>query len=520
MEVPRAARPGMAAALALSVAACGSVPSDPRAAVVVNVLESADDAFIRARPTLVAGKYATMSAPGISFFRGQLSLYLYDTENGSGGLGPTRFALQAPLVPCIGDPHPENFGTLLAADGTVALELDDFDTADRAPYLFDVRRFAAGLALAANLANTDDSSANAASRAAAVSIARAGIEGYVAGIRAAAEGHPPARVVVPTGSAYLDELLTKAAMGARNRDELSEDTVQSAKGVFLKRGVLDADDPQNVWESLPDFAYADLPAVLQAYRTTLASPPPPEFFTVLDAVREYGAGVSSWPKLRAIVLVQGSGSSPIDNEILEVKELTDSGIAGLYPPGLYFDNVAARDLSVSRAGWAYPSGVDSGGDYLWGGTSNDPSTGGLTWEGFPVQVRHETAAAKGLKVDDLNATYGTVQELVNMAGPLGMILARLHAAPCNGQPSAASAIWGIISTDVNGFEDEEAQVGASYAQQVLADLPRFQAALQTLGTSLGVPFDALDAPSPDLAALLTNLMPAPLPPTPPLPISP
>ncbi len=496
-------RAGALGALVLSlsgVSSC-SAPADPREVVVASVLEQADDAFIRARPVLVAGKYATMSVPGISFFRGVLPLYVYDFENGFGGLTPSSFAIQDPLVPCVGDPHPENFGTLLASDGTVALELDDFDTADRAPYLFDVRRFTAGMALAAHLANSGDAAANALTAAAATSIARAGALGYVEGIQAAAEGHAPGRVVFPTSapsSAYLDSLLMKAQTNADDRDELTTETVDAPSGRRLVRGVLDPDDPQNVWENLPDFALSTIQATLDGYRLTLVNPPPPAYFTVKDAVREFGAGVASWPKLRAIVLVEGATESASDDELLEVKELSDSGIAGLYGPGVYADDVVDRDILVSRAAWARPDA-----DFLWGGS---------TWEGFNVQVRHESAAAKGVKVDDLTGEFGTVQALTDMAEQLGRILARLHAAPMNGQPSAASTIWAVISTDTNGFLDEQATVGEAYAEQSLADLPRFQTALQQLGTRLGCPLDPGDAPPPD-EALLLGTPPTPLAPT-------
>jgi hypothetical protein len=494
--------PSLLPCLLFLLAACGA-PADPRQAVIADTLERADDAMIRARPMLVAGEYSLMTNPGISFLRGSLPLYLRDFEDGSAGLGASSFALETPLVPCVGDPHPENFGTLLAADGTVGLELDDFDTADRAPYLFDVRRFVTGLALAANLANAGDPMAQAATVAAARDIARAGAEGYVAGIQAAASGSPPGRVVAPTGNVYLDELLAKAAADAVNRDELTTDTAVDSNGQrHLIRGVIDTSDPQNVFGDLPAFAVQALPEVLAAYQTTLLSPPSPEFFTVLDAVREYGAGVASWPKLRAIVLIRGANNGNADNELLEVKEVSDSGIAGLYPPGVYADNVQDRDILFSRAAWSRPDA--------------DPYWGASSWVGFPVQVRHETAAARGVKVDDLTGAYGSVDVLTGLAHILGTILARLHSASLFGEPSPAGAIWSRIATNPNGFEDEQADVGVAYAEQTLADQTGWQSLMQTLGLNLGVLPDPGDAPSPDLAALL-GTPPAPPPPTPPSP---
>ena len=488
--------------LLAGIPGCTDGLSDARETEIANVLEQADEPFLLSRPVLVAGKYSLMSDPTtpISFFRGTLPLYLHDFQEGKGGLVASAYALSTPLVPCIGDPHPENFGTLQGPDGKVSIELDDFDTADRAPYLLDVRRFVTGMALAAYFSNTGDAAAHESAIAAAYDIAHAGAAGYAEGIQSAAMGRPTPRVLAPTGNAYLDNLLAKAAAGAANRDELTTDTVRTATGRMLVRGVLDSDDPQNVWDNLPDFAMADLQATIDAYRTTLVDPPPASYFTVLDAVRELGAGVASWPKVRGIILLQGASTDPSSNVLVEIKELTDSGIAGLYPPGVYTDNVPQRDIALSRAAWAIPNA-----DPLWGAG---------TWEGLPVQLRSESAANRGVKVDDLTGEYGTVAVLTGLAHQLGLILSRLHSAVLEDQPSAAQAIWAAISVDLDGFEDEQATIGVAYARQSMSDFPLFQSALQTLGMSLGAPLDPADAPSPDFAALL-GVPPAPPAPTPP-----
>ncbi len=487
----------------LAFAACSQAPSDPRQRVVGSVMEQADDALLRTRPELVAGKYSQMSVPGTSFYRGALPLYLHDFEEGNGGLGGFNLALPPTLAPCAGDPNPESFGTLLASDGTVGLELSDFDAADRAPFLFDVRRFTAGIALAANLANAGDSAAQTASAAAAQSIALAGMIGYVQGIEAAAVGTPPERVASPTRNPYLDGLLAQALAGATDRGELITETAVDPSGHrHLLRGAIDPSDPQHVFGDLPAAAYAALQDTLDAYQQTLVSPPPPGYFTVLDAVREYGAGVASWPNVRAVVLIQGGGGTSADNQLLEIQELPDSPLAHVFPPGLDVGDVSERNLLLSRAAWARPDA-----DFLWGAS---------TWMGLPVQIRHETAAAQRINVSDLSGSNGTVVVLQNLALTLGTLLARLHSASLEGEPSAASAIWEAISVDPEGFEADQAAAGVAYSSQSLADLVSWQAELQGLGLNLGIQPDTADAPSPNLASLF-GTPPLPLPPTPPSP---
>jgi hypothetical protein len=484
----------------LALAACGRPTSDPRQAAVVEAMAEADDGLLLARPQLVAGKYSQMSVPGTSFFRASLPVFLSDFQETNGAAGESSFTLPSVLVPCAGNPDPESFGTLLASDGSVGLELGSFDAASRAPFLVDVRRFAAGMALAANLANADDSAARAETAAAAQSVAKAGLIGYVQGIQAAAAGNPPVRITAPTLNPYLDGLLAQASAAAGT--ELSTETALDASGArHLIRGAFDPANPQRVFGDLPADAYAGLQQALADYQQTLVSPPPPEAFTVLDAVREYGADVASWPNVRAVVLIQGGSGDPADNELLEVREISDSQVSRFFPPGLAASN-PARDLLFARAAWARPDA-----DPLWGAS---------TWMGLPVQIRRETAAARGLRVADLTGSNGTVPVLQNLALTLGTLLARLHSASLQGEPSAASAVWSLIAENPEGFEAEQAAAGAVYANQSLADLVRWQTELQSLGLDLGIKPAAADAPSADLAALF-GTPPAPPPPIPPGP---
>src|SRR5687768_11644080 len=129
----------LASGFAVLVVGCDR-SDDARSAELVNVIVGADEALIRARPELCAGKYRRMAADPYAFFRGSLALWLHDLRLDTEGAARSAYALDGPLPLALGDPHPENFGVLEAGDGTLALEPNDFDAADRAPYLNDVRR--------------------------------------------------------------------------------------------------------------------------------------------------------------------------------------------------------------------------------------------------------------------------------------------------------------------------------------------------------------------------------------------
>jgi len=470
-----------------ALTACAETSPDARSAQIVSTFTRADQSLLRTRPAFVAGRYARMARAPYDFYRGNVPLFARDWRDGTLTVSRSRFALDAPLPVGLGDAHPENFGTLLARDGTLALEPNDFDGADRVPYLWDLRRLTAGLVLAARLSNEGDADARAVTSRAARDIAREAAVAYARAVTRYAAGATRARITAGDASAILSDLFRRAARDAGRRDELDELTTLTNGARTLKRGEVDPDDPENVLRDLPAEPRASIRAALEAYRATLIAPPPAEFFTVLDAARVMGSGVASFPRVRVLLLVQGPTSAPGDDVILELKELADSGSPGWLPPGVFFDDVATRVMTCARAAWSRPDA-----DPLWGTT---------TWLGLPVQIRTETAAAKTVRVARMTGDQGTPQALTGLARELGALVARVHASPVPEGANVAQAIRDAIGADVSAFADEQADAATVYADLVLADWERFRQALRERGPLLGFTPDAQDAPTPAVRAL-------------------
>jgi Uncharacterized protein conserved in bacteria (DUF2252) len=482
------------------VVACDASSEDAREDEVVAVLAQADEPIIRARRALAAGKVARMASSPLDFMRGSLALYRHDARAGTSHLSVSRFAMDVPLVPSIGDPHVENFGTLRASDGTLALEPNDFDAADRAPYLWDVRRLASSMALAALVANADDPVARTRAAEQARAIARATALGYRAAIERAGGGAVPERVI-PAGpgadNAILRDVFSRSERDEAIRRELGTLTILSGASRRLVRGAVDPTDAQNVFVDVPATAYAALPVAIETWRRSLVVPLPAGEVVLLDAVRELGSGVSSWPRIRLVLLVRGPSDDPGDDRLLELKELADSGIAGLYPPGVHHDDIGLRVLETSRSAWARPDA-----EARWGIS---------TWLGMPVQLRAETEGQKNVRLSRMVGERGTPEALAGLGSILGGIVGRIHVSGPDGVTNAR-AVYARIAIDPEGFLDEQADVSFAYAQQTLADQLRFRHALDRVGLGLGIPLDATDAPRPDFAALLgTPPPPAPLP---------
>jgi hypothetical protein len=74
----------------------GSIRIAPRAAAIASVIERADEPLIRARPALVAGKYARMASDPFAYYRGSLAVYRHDWETDRFGASASDFSLDAP----------------------------------------------------------------------------------------------------------------------------------------------------------------------------------------------------------------------------------------------------------------------------------------------------------------------------------------------------------------------------------------------------------------------------------------
>lgn len=112
----------------------------------------------------------------------------------------------------------------------------------------------------------------------------------------------------------------------------------------LRRGVLDSADREEALHELPLDSVAALGGAMMRYRETLLTPPETAFFQVLDAARQVGSGVASWPRVRVLVLVRGASEAPEDDVVLELKEALDSGAEDWLPPGSHADDVQDRIL--------------------------------------------------------------------------------------------------------------------------------------------------------------------------------
>jgi uncharacterized protein (DUF2252 family) len=119
-------------------------PDDQRRrAWIVRVLQDAFADLMAADPVAFRHKFRKMAAEPFAFYRGSACLFYADMADEPDEWSDERTS----RVWIQGDLHAANFGTYMDDSGTLVFDVNDFDEAYLGCFTWDVRRFAASLAL-------------------------------------------------------------------------------------------------------------------------------------------------------------------------------------------------------------------------------------------------------------------------------------------------------------------------------------------------------------------------------------
>lgn len=458
---------GLAVAACVVLVSCGRAdPLDPslRTSAIVSAMIDTDRRELSGRSPLVEGKYARMARSLYDFYRGTMPIFRADLADPRMRAARTDFDLPGEIPFSLGDAHPENFGLLLGADGTLSLEPNDLDAADRYPYHLDLRRLTVGMVLAARRAGLREEEQRR--------IVDRTVATYLATIGEIAAGTYVPRRITSASDPILSDLFRRGNRDLAARAELAELTRIAAGSRRFLRGAPDGEDPENVLSDLPTWALDSLPATLEAYRRTLAIQPSEEELVVLDAVREHGSGVASWARIRALVLVRGPTDDAGDDVILELKEEAPSGAGGPLPPGVFADSEIDRIRRATRVAWSTPDA-----EPLWGATE---------WLGIPVQIRRESEAHKTFRTARLSGPTATAAALTTLGEVLGEVVARVQSSPGLGATGRfAPRLDERVGSRDSEFIASEVACALEHADVVELDWLLFRQALRTRGPTLG-----------------------------------
>lgn len=119
--------------------------AEERGEQILSVVDTAFGELLAADPAAFRVKFRKMAASAFAFYRGTACLFYQDLEREQHG-GP-YLDDRTGRVWIHGDLHAENFGTYMDSQGRLIFNVNDFDEAFVGPFTWDLKRFAASVAL-------------------------------------------------------------------------------------------------------------------------------------------------------------------------------------------------------------------------------------------------------------------------------------------------------------------------------------------------------------------------------------
>ncbi|QIQ05228.1 DUF2252 domain-containing protein [Streptomyces liangshanensis] len=432
----------------MSVPRPAETADEERGEEILAVFGTAFGRLLAADPSAFKVKFRKMAASAFAFYRGTAALFYHDLEqqrSGSRASGPFLDE-RTGRVWIHGDLHAENFGTYMDANGRLIFNVNDFDEAYIGPFTWDLKRFAASLALI----------------------------GYT---KALSDEQITELVEIYAG-AYR-ERIHALATGVKN-DEVPPFTLDSAQGPLLgalraarsltRFALLDSMTEIREYERrfAPGGGAVELDAatrykILAAFDGYLETLPEssltrPDSYRVKDVVGRRGVGIGSAGLPSYNILLEGNSDALENDVVIYMKQaqvpavsrhITDAAVRE------YFQHEGHRTVISQRALQAHA----------------DPWLGWTELDGAGQLVAEVSPYAVDLDWSDLDDP----EEIASVVADLGRATATMHAAADDESGhslvpfSTERAIDAAIAGDEDGFAAMLVDFAHAYGARARAD---------------------------------------------------
>ncbi|WP_030456180.1 DUF2252 domain-containing protein [Herbidospora cretacea] len=364
-----------------------------RSQFILDVLLAEFGESIGRSPGAFRAKFRKMAASPFAFYRGSACLFYADLSD---ELADDMFLDDLTRRVWIhGDLHAENFGTYMNSSGRLVFNVNDFDEAYVGPYIWDLKRFVASVALIGY--------AKALSDDVISELVRRFAGSYLHELTAIAHGGDDAigSLTLETTSGVLHRVLQTARLNTRVALLDEETTIEN----FERRFAV-ADNRHPVDDATRE-------AVLTAYEgylATLPQPLNPVEHHVKDVVLRQGIGIGSAGLPSYNLLLEGHTQALENDVILYMKQAQVPAVARYIDDEKvhgYFKHQGHRTAESQRALQAY---ADS-----WLGYADLNGVGQLVAEVSPYSA--------DLDWSDVNEPA----ELASVITDLGRAVARMHS---------------------------------------------------------------------------------------------
>src|SRR5690349_17222271 len=281
-----------------------------RADFIIDVLTREFGDFMALDPAAFRRKFRKMAASPFAFYRGSASLFYADQ---AGAYRDEAFLDERTSRVWIhGDLHAENFGTYMNSSGQLVFNVNDFDEAYVGPFIWDLKRFCASVALIGySKALSDQVITDLVG-----SFARA----YLTELRALAAGGDDAigSITLDNADGVLRRVLQEARLNTRVDLLAGQTTVDDYERRFsLGDGVYDVDEA----------TAATVRAAFQDYLRTLPARGDTVSTTIKDIKLRKGVGIGSAGLPSYNLLLEGHTQALENDVIIYMKQAQVPAVA-------------------------------------------------------------------------------------------------------------------------------------------------------------------------------------------------
>ncbi|SNY52110.1 DUF2252 domain-containing protein [Paractinoplanes atraurantiacus] len=415
--------------------------TEHRADFIIEVLTREFGGLIAVDPAAFRRKFRKMAASPFAFYRGSASLFyadLSDTYRDDSFLDE-----RTSRVWIHGDLHAENFGTYMNSSGQLVFNVNDFDEAYVGPFSWDLKRFAASVALIGYQKALSDDNISAL----VTTFARS----YLTELRAIATGGDDAigSITLDNADGVLRRVLQEARLNTRV-DLLNGQTVidDYERRFALLDGVYETDEATD----------ATVKAAFEQYLNTLPQATRPVATHIKDIKLRKGVGIGSAGLPSYNLLLEGHTQALENDVIIYMKQAQVPAVARWIDDErvqAYFQHQGHRTAESQHALQAHA----------------DPWVGYTTLDGVGQLVAEVSPYAADLDWADVNEP----EELTGVLSDLGRAVARMHSVADDESShdlvdfSTEEAIVAEIDKDEAGFVRHLVEFAHRYGDQARED---------------------------------------------------
>lgn len=419
--------------------------SEDRGQELINVFNGAFGDLLAADPPAFNLKFRKMAASAFAFYRGTACLFYNDLAK---GVQDDPFLNdQTSQIWMHGDLHAENFGTYMDSQGHLVFSVNDFDEAYVGPFTWDLKRFAASIALVGYSKALSDKQI--------VKLVQHYASAYRKCIHLLAKASKQDEVdlfTLDTASGPVLEALRSARMKSRVSMLNSMTEIRDYERRFRQGGGAFDLDPA---------AREEIVASFKKYLETLPETGPRgrDSRRIKDVVGRRGVGIGSAGLPSYNILLEG-GSEALENDVVVFMKLSQPAAASQYVTHSvaqsHFQHEGHRTVLSQRA-------LQTRAD-PWLGWTELGGKGYLVAEVSPYSV--------DLEWSDINKP----EEMAKVVADLGRATAMMHGAGDDDERhselvpfSPEKVIDAAIGANEDQFEKLLVQFALDYSVQVRQD---------------------------------------------------